>query len=222
VMASTAALLKDLRQTLFLWHAGLALSWFWLTGAVALSLVPVVVRDATGGGIEVEAAVSALFAIGIGSGSLAAAFFARGRIIVAKTPIAALGMAFFLIDIGFATHGLAASHGETGVSAFFTSITGLHIAADVGGMAASGGFYTVPIFAALLAEAPMAQRARIVAAVNILNAIFMVGGTLATALLQSRLIGLSEPVLLIGLGLANIGAAAYVRWQVVSKAPKNT
>ncbi len=43
----------------------------------------------------------------------------------------------------------------------------------------------------------------------------MVGGTLATALLQSRLVGFSESQLLIGLGLANLGAAAYVQRQIM-------
>lgn len=218
VLASTGALLKDLRQAPFLWQAGLALSWFWLTGAVALSLVPVTVRNATGGGIEVEAAISALFAIGIGAGSLAAALIARGRIMLAPVPLAALGMAVFLIEIGFATHGLAAglgaSHHETGLAAFFTSAAGLRIAAGVTGMAAAGGLYVVPLFAAVQAEAPAEHRARIVAAINILNAIFMVAGTLATALLQSHFIGLSEPLLLIGLGLTNIGAAAYVQRKI--------
>ena len=215
VFATTGALLKDLRRIPFLWQAGLALSWFWLTGAVALSLVPVVVRDATGGGIEVEAAISALFAMGIGAGSLAAAFFARGRITLAPTPLAALGMAVFLIEIGFATHGLAAARHEMGLAIFFTSATGLRIAVDVVSMAAAGGFYVVPLFAAVQAEAPAERRARIVAAVNILNALFMVAGTLATALLQSRLVGLSEPALLIGLGLTNIAAAAYVRVKIL-------
>jgi hypothetical protein len=39
----------------------------------------------------------------------------------------------------------------------------------------------------------------------------MVAGTIVTALLQSKLVGISEPKLLIGLGLANLGAALYVQ-----------
>jgi len=215
VFASTAALLRDLRAEPFLWEAGLALSWFWLTGAVALSLVPVVVRDATGGGVEVEAAISALFALGIAAGSLAVALIARGRIFLKPAPPAALGMAFFLIEIGLATHHLVPSTGRlVGVAGFFASASGLRIAIDVVGLAAAGGFYVVPLFAAVQAEAPVDRRARIIAAINILNAIFMVGGTVVTAVLQSRLVGLSEPVLLLGLGLANIGAGAYV-WRKV-------
>ncbi len=161
VFASTGALLKDLRQMPFLQQSGLALSWFWLTGAVALSLVPVAVRNATGGGIEVEAAISALFAIGIGAGSLGAALVTRGRILLTPAPLAALGMAFFLIEIGLATLalGTAPSGHETSLAAFFTSAAGLRIAADVAGVAAAGGFYVVPLFAAVQAEAPAERRA---------------------------------------------------------------
>ena len=50
-----------------------AVSWFWMAGAVALSLTPVVIRNATGAGIAVETAISALFALGIGIGSIGAA-----------------------------------------------------------------------------------------------------------------------------------------------------
>ena len=141
----------------------------------------------------------------------------RGRILLTPAPLAALGMAFFLIEIGLATLalGTAPPGRETSLAAFFTSVAGLRIAADVAGVAAAGGFYVVTLFAAVQAEAPPERRARIIAAINILNSIFMVGGTLATALLQSGLIGLSESQLLIGLGLANLGAAAYVQRQIM-------
>ena len=83
-----------------LWTRTMAVSWFWMSGAIALSLVPVVVRNKTGGGIEVETAVSALFALGIGIGSISAAVIAHGRIYLKTVPFAAFGMAAFLIDLG--------------------------------------------------------------------------------------------------------------------------
>lgn len=219
ILASMGVVLGELRDAPFLWRAGLALSWFWLTGAVALSLVPVAVRHATGGGIEVEAAISAFFAIGIGAGSLAAARIAHGRIRLEPVPLAALGMAFFLVELGFATHGVGASaleleYADLSLIDFLTSPTGLRIGADVLGLAAAGGFYVVLLFAAVQALSPPDRRARTVAAVNILNAVFMVAGSLATALLQSRFIGFSEPALLAALGLGNLGAAVYV-WKAV-------
>ncbi|MEJ0094687.1 MAG: hypothetical protein WDN46_15025 [Methylocella sp.] len=45
---------------------------------------------------------------------------------------------------------------------------------------------------------------------NILNSAFIVGGVLGTATLQSKILGLTEPVLLAGLGVLTLGAAFYV------------
>ena len=51
-------------------------------------------------------------------------------------------------------------------------------------LAIAGGLFTVPSFAAVQTWAGADRRARVVAAVNILNAAFMVGGGLAVAMLQ--------------------------------------
>jgi MFS family permease len=223
VVASTVVLLGELRCGLFLWRSAHALSWFWLTGAVAISLVPVAVRHATGGGIEVEAAISALFAIGIGGGSLAAARISGGRIALAPTPLAALGMGIFLVALGLATRGIAASTvADVSLAAFLTSPRGLFIGCAVLGLAAAGGLFTVPLFAAVQAVAAPERRARTIAAVNILNAVYIIAGTLLTALLQSRLFGLSEPLLLALLGIFNFGAAAYVRQAILPLSRKGS
>jgi MFS family permease len=217
LFASTVALLRELRADPFLWRSAHALSWFWLTGAVAVSLVPVAVRHATAGGIEVEAAVSGLFAIGIGAGSLAAARISGGRIELGLVPFAALGMGVFLVALGFATGGSAVPGGKADVTLieFLGSPRGLFIDVGVLGLAAAGGLFTVPLFAAVQAVAPVERRARTIAGVNILNAVYMVAGTLATGLLQSRLFGLSEPILLAVLGVCNFAAAAYVRVMIL-------
>ncbi|MGH6851841.1 MAG: MFS transporter [Methylocella sp.] len=211
VFASTFALLREVARDPILWTRSMAVSWFWMSGAVALSLVPVVVRDKTGGGIEVETAVSALFALGIGIGSLAAAVIARGRIYLRPVPFAALGMAAFLIDLGAATLFSPVPTGDVGLAEFFTSVAGVRIGCDVAGLACAGGLFVVPLFTAIQADAPEDRRARIVGGVNILSSAFMVAGVLATALLQSRTIGATEPALLAALGVLNLGAAFYVR-----------
>ncbi len=215
VLVSTFALIREVVQDATLWARTMAVSWFWMSGAIALSLVPVIVRNKTGGGIEVETAVSALFALGIGIGSIAAAVIAHGRIYLSMAPLAALGMAAFLIDIGAATFFLPAAVAEAGLGDFFRSFAGLRIAFDVTGLACAGGLFVVPIFTAIQADAAADRRARIVGGVNILNASFMVLGVITTAVLQSRAIGVTEPVLLAALGLLNLGAALYVRRSVL-------
>jgi MFS family permease len=211
VFGSTWALLRELTGDLTLWRRSVAVSWFWMSGAVALSLVPVVVRDKIGGGIEVETAVSALFALGIGIGSLAASVIAHGRIYLKPVPFAALGMAAFLIDLGAATYFLPVAAAQLTLGEFFRSAAGLRIAGDVAGLACAGGLFVVPLFTAIQADARKDWRARIVGGVNILNSAFIVAGVLVTALLQSHTIGVSEPVLLAALGVLNLGVGYYVR-----------
>ena len=209
VLASTLQLVAQVKADSRLWSGGLAVSWFWMVGAVALSLIPVVIRQRIGGGIDVETGVSALFAIGIAIGSILAAVVARGRIFLLPVPIAGLFMAGFLIDIGFATWFLEKASSEVSLMQFLASAKGIRIAIDIAGLAAAGGMFVVPAFAAVQSFAGEDCRARVVAGVNIVTALFMVAGSLVTAILQLPVIGLSEPALLVMLGLLNIGASVF-------------
>ena len=66
----------------------------------------------------------------------------------------------------------------------------------------------MPIFAAVQAWSGEERRARVVGAVNTLNAVYMVAGSLATSLLL-KVAGLEESTVLGLLGLATILAAGY-------------
>ena len=66
----------------------------------------------------------------------------------------------------------------------------------------------VPSFAAVQSWAGPDKRARVIAAVNVLNAAFIVGGTLVVAALQA--FGATTAQLFIILGLANLVALAVI------------
>ncbi len=68
----------------------------------------------------------------------------------------------------------------------------------------------MPLFTAIQVDVAAERRARVFGGVNILNSAFIVGGVLGTATLQSKILGLTEPVLLAGLGVLTLGAAFYV------------
>jgi acyl-[acyl-carrier-protein]-phospholipid O-acyltransferase/long-chain-fatty-acid--[acyl-carrier-protein] ligase len=125
-------------------------------------------------------------------------------------PIAALGIAAFLIDLGLATWNLPNAGQEVGLATFFGSAIGARIAFDVAALACAGGLFVVPLSAAIQAEAPKDRRARVIGGVNIAVSTFIVAGVLATAFLQSEIVGFSEPGLLAGLGMMNFGAAWFV------------
>ena len=207
--AASFRLVWGLRDTPAILPAGRAVSWFWMTGAVALSLVPLIARKGFGAGIEVETAVSALFAIGIAVGSLIAARVARGRLLLWPISAAACLMALFLIDLGISTYGLPAATHVISLQYMAMSPAGWRFAGDIIGLAAAGGFFVVPAFALVQARADAERRARTIAAVNIQTALYMVGGTVVTAALQLPAVGLDEPMLLLILGVLNVAAGWY-------------
>ena len=214
VLASTWRVIAQVRADDRQWVAALATSWFWTLGAVTLSLVPVIIKSRIGGGIDVEIAINLFFAIGIAVGSLAAAALAHGRIELAPAPFLLLVIAALAIDLGLATGAMTPAAHEVPLGEFFTSAFGLRVAAEIFLYSAAAGLFVVPLFAAIQAWAGEDRRARVVGAVNALNYIFMVLGSIVT-MIALKAVGLfepkelAEPTLLVALGFANIAAAVY-------------
>jgi acyl-[acyl-carrier-protein]-phospholipid O-acyltransferase / long-chain-fatty-acid--[acyl-carrier-protein] ligase len=117
-----------------------------------------------------------------------------------------LGLCAF--DLGLANYGPQAAVAMAGIETVLETMRGIRSLLDLTGIAIGGGLFIVPAFAAVQAWAGADRRARVVAAVNILNAAFMVGASLAVALLQAA--GTGTPELFMGLGIANLAVAALV------------
>jgi acyl-[acyl-carrier-protein]-phospholipid O-acyltransferase/long-chain-fatty-acid--[acyl-carrier-protein] ligase len=201
-------ILRELRADDRQWVGAIAVSWFWTVGAITLSLVPVIIKSRIGGGVEVETAVNLFFAIGIAAGSLLAAVFAHGRIQLGPAPFLLLIMAALAVDLGLHTGALPEASDKVDLIAFFSGLEGRRIAVEVLAYSCAAGLFVVPIFAAVQAWSSEDRRARVIGAVNTLNSIYMVVGSLATTLLL-KLTGLSESMALVLLGLANVVAALY-------------
>jgi acyl-[acyl-carrier-protein]-phospholipid O-acyltransferase/long-chain-fatty-acid--[acyl-carrier-protein] ligase len=207
IARSTGSLLRDLWIDKRLWWGSLATSWFWLVGAVALSLMPPLVKLALGATEEVVTAYLAVFSIAIAVGSLLAAWLSHGRIALFPTLVGGFFLAVFALDLGLATYGVTASPGA-GIRQVFSSGRGIHVAIDLAGLAIAGGLFIVPVFSAVQSWAGADKRARVIAAVNVLNALFIVGGTLVVAALQS--FGVTLPQLFLLLGIANLVAVIVI------------
>jgi acyl-[acyl-carrier-protein]-phospholipid O-acyltransferase/long-chain-fatty-acid--[acyl-carrier-protein] ligase len=207
VFVSTAGLLKYLREDWRLWWGGLVTSWFWLVGAVALSLMPPLVKNVLGGNEDVVTACLAIFSISIAIGSGLAAWLAAGRIILLPTVIAAVLLALFSFDLGFATLGQTARAPLNGYFSLFSTLRGIRFAIDLAGIAVAGGLFIVPTFAAVQAWAGADRRARVVAAVNVLNAAFIAGGTILIALLQLAGMTTSQLFLLLAAACVSVAVA---------------
>jgi acyl-[acyl-carrier-protein]-phospholipid O-acyltransferase/long-chain-fatty-acid--[acyl-carrier-protein] ligase len=208
IARSTVSLLKHLWDDKLLWWGGVVASWFWLVGVVALSLMPPLVKAVLGGTEGVVTTFLAIFSIFIAIGSILAAWLAAGRIILLPTVVGAFLLGVFAIDLGMATYSTPLAATSAGIKAVFASARGWRFAIDLAGLALAGGLFIVPVFAAVQSWAGAERRARVIAAVNVLNAAFMVAGTVIVALLQ--LAGLTLPMLFILLGLANIAVCVWI------------
>jgi acyl-[acyl-carrier-protein]-phospholipid O-acyltransferase/long-chain-fatty-acid--[acyl-carrier-protein] ligase len=208
ILRSTGALLKDLWVDSRLWRGGVIVSWFWLVGGVMLSILPPLVKNRLGGTEEVVTVLLAVFSIGIAAGSGLASWLASGRIVLLPTPTGAVLMGLFGLDLAFTVYGASPSVPALGARGFFAHAAGLRIALDFAGLAISGGLFIVPSFAAVQAWAEEDRRARVIAAVNVVSAAFLVGGALVVAALQTA--GVTLPVIVGGLAVANILAGVAI------------
>jgi acyl-[acyl-carrier-protein]-phospholipid O-acyltransferase/long-chain-fatty-acid--[acyl-carrier-protein] ligase len=209
ILSSTMELLRHVRADHKLLWGVLVVSWFWLIGAVVLSLLPALVKHVIAGSEDdiYRGFLSflAVFAVFIALGSLLAAWLAAGRIVLLPTVLGAVVIGIFSIDLGLASRGAAVASSLAG---FFSSGRGIRISIDLAGLALGGGLFVVPVFTALQAWAGVDHRARVIAANNVLNAAYMVAGTLLIALLQ--FLGASTPILFVLIGVATLAVAVAV------------
>ena len=189
-------------------HATLwGISWLWFFGAVMLSQFPVLTRQVLHGSEAVASLLLALFSVGIALGALLCERLSRGRIALALVPLGALGMAVFTIDLSFALQDLPPAL-ALDVPRFMAQSAHWRVMADLLLLSVSAGLYSVPLYAQMQVRSPLTHRARMVAANNILNALFMVASALICAALLAA--GLSLTGLILLLGLAHLAVLALL------------
>ena len=208
LVRSTWHLLKALRADQRLWRGAIITSLFWSMAVVVYSLLTPIVELGLGGNPMVFNVYNALFAIGIAVGSGLASWLLAGRTLMLPTPIAAIVLGLVSLDFALVLVGAQASGPLMGPATFFESWKAWHVGIDLTLLAVSGGLYIVPAFAAVQAWAPADQRARVVAAVNVLNAAFIVLGLVVTIGLQK--LGFSFSGIFAVLGVGSLIAAGWI------------
>lgn len=179
----------------------LAISWFWLFGATLLSLFPSFGKDILGGDAGVVILLQMMFTVGIGLGALSCEHFSSSRIELGLVPIGALGISLFTLDLYFASHGLEVVELQA-LATWLETAGHWRILLDLVMLSFCGGFYIVPLYAHLQAESDVRYRSRIIAALNVLNALFMVLSALMTSLMV--LLGLSVTEIFAVIALLNV------------------
>jgi len=185
----------------------LGISWFWFFGSAMTLQLPAYTQDILNGNEVITTSLLVAFAVGVGIGSLLCERMSDHRIELGLVPFGSIGLSAFAIDLYFAqpiANGTAvASLGE-----FLSQPGSWHVLIDLSLLGAFGGFYSVPLYALIQQRSKRRHLSRIIAANNIINALFMVSASmLSIAILKA---GLSIPELFLVLAILNAIVAMYI------------
>jgi 1-acyl-sn-glycerol-3-phosphate acyltransferase len=185
----------------------LGISWFWFFGSAMTLQLPAYTLVILNGNESITTALLVSFAIGVGLGSLLCERMSGHRIELGLVPFGSIGLTLFAIDLYFA-QPVAAVMPVTNIGEFIARPGSLRVLVDVLLLGAFGGFYSVPLYALIQQRSERTHLSRIIAANNIINALFMVVASLLSIAVLGM--GFSIPELFIVLALLNAVVAIYI------------
>ncbi|PWU26611.1 glycerol acyltransferase [Pseudomonas sp. RW407] len=184
-------------------------SWFWFLGAVYLTQIPTYAKELLHGDESVVTLILTVFSVGIALGSMLCEKLSGKKVEIGLVPFGSIGLSLFGILLWWHSGGFPVG------AAPFTWLQVLEhpqswaVLGDILGIGIFGGFYIVPLYALIQARTEEDKRARVIAANNILNALFMVVAAIVSMLLLS-VAKLSIPQLFLVLSLMNVAVNVYI------------
>ena len=197
-------------RTVFLAIVGI--SWFWLYGALLLAQFPVYARNVLGGNEALVTLMLSIFTVGIGAGSMLCERFSGRHVEIGLIPIGAIGLTLFGADLAMGSPTAMPANAPLPLAALLATGSCWRVLFDLFAIGFFGGFFVVPLYVLMQSRSAPELRARIIAANNILNALFMVAGALAAGALLG--LGVSIPVLFAIAAVCNALVAVFVCRQV--------
>jgi acyl-[acyl-carrier-protein]-phospholipid O-acyltransferase/long-chain-fatty-acid--[acyl-carrier-protein] ligase len=176
-------------------------SWFWFVAVAVVSQFPNYAKDVLGANNEVVTFFLTVNSLGIGAGSMLAGRLLHGKLTAKLVPLAALVMALFAFDL-WLVDGTRTGGSFIGMAEFITLPSHWRITVDLFAIALGAGIFVVPLYAIMQARSDMSHRARIVAANNVWNALFMVVAGLGGAVLLKLGAGVTDIFLVVAIGNA--------------------
>ncbi|MFM1911789.1 MAG: hypothetical protein RJB18_1180 [Pseudomonadota bacterium] len=176
-----------------IWLAIIGISWFWFYGATLLAQFPVFAKEVLHGDESVFVLLLAVFSVGVGLGSLLCEKLSKGIVEIGLVPIGAMGMMAFGVDL---------------YTASASGIADWRLLADIALIGLFGGVYIVPLYALIQSRAQKTHQSRVIAANNILNALFMVISAMFAMLIFN--LGLNIPELFLITALMNTLVIIYL------------
>jgi len=198
-------IIQEIQKNKNVYYGILGISWFWLYGSTFITQTPNYTKVILGGDEHVATLLLTMFSIGIGVGSMLCERLAHQKINTSLflVLVGSLGLSVFAIDLYFAHPNANATIATPiPITAFVLQPSHWRILMDTLGIGIFGGFYIVPLYAFIQEHSEPYYRSRVIAANNIINAIFMVFASIIAIVLLNT--GFSIPQVFLATGLCNI------------------
>jgi 1-acyl-sn-glycerol-3-phosphate acyltransferase len=186
----------------------LGISWFWFLGSAYLTQIPNFTQFILKGDESVVTLLLTMFSIGIGVGSLLCEKLSGKKVELGLVPLGSLGLSVFGIDL-FLAYDPPEVAALMDISRFVNTPGSIHVLCDLVLIGIFGGFYIVPLNAFVQLRTEPEYRARVIAANNILNALFMVFST-GAGIFFLGILKLSIPQFFLIVAVGNILVAVYI------------
>jgi len=186
----------------------LGISWLWFVGATYLTSFFNFAKLVLSGNADVVTVLLGTFSVGIGLGSVLCEKLSGRRIEIGLVPLGSIGMSVFGIDLYFASRHAAVMPQLLNVGEFLSYAGHWRVLADLFLLALFGGLYSVPLYALIQSRSQPTHRARIIAANNILNSLFMISSAVLALVLSH--FGFTIPELFLTTALLNVLVATYI------------
>ena len=208
VFKDTIACIQKTKKNNENFFAILGISWFWIVGGTLLSFFPHITKNILYSNESVYIFLMVLFAIGTALGSAFCNKILKNEVSVRYVPISLLLSSIFLIDLWHSLSLFTPRDFLGGIHYFLSSQKGLKCGFDVLFISFFASMYIVPLYTHLQVNAHHSVRSRVIAANNVLNAIFVVlAGLVSTALI---LLGCKIEWIILLLGLLSLLMTFYV------------
>ncbi|MHB9799024.1 MFS transporter [Pseudomonas sp. MT3] len=206
---SWSILLLGLRQRPAVSRSLVGNSWFWFLGAVYLTQIPTYAKELLHGDESVVTLILTVFSVGIALGSMLCEKLSGKKVEIGLVPFGSIGLSLFGILLWWHSGGFPQGEQPYDWLAVLEHSQSWAVLADILGIGIFGGFYIVPLYALIQARTEEDKRARVIAANNILNALFMVVAAIVSILLLS-VAKLTIPELFLVLSLMNVAVNVYI------------
>ncbi|WGT29057.1 MFS transporter [Pseudomonas marginalis] len=206
---SWATLRMGLGQTPAVSRSIVGNSWFWFVGAIYLTQIPAYAKEWLYGDETVVTLILTVFSVGIALGSMLCEKLSGRKVEIGLVPFGSFGLTVFGLLLWWHSGGFPQNVQANDWLAVLSYGQAWWVLFDILGLGVFGGFYIVPLYALIQSRTAENERARVIAANNILNALFMVVSAIVSILLLS-VAKLSIPELFLVVSLLNIAVNAYI------------